>query len=334
MVKLMKKISIAIMMFALMALLVACGGGADKEKESDKSSDKSTPTEENNETEEAESDVIEITHELAKEPVEVKKNPGKVVVFDFGMLDTFDELGIEVAGVPQKNIPSYLSKYEDEKYENVGGLKEPDLETIHAMQPDVIFISGRQSDMYDELSEIAPTVYVGLDTSNYMESFKGNMEMVAEIFGKEDEMTAELAEIDEQITAIKEKTDASDEKALIILGNEGKVSAYGSSSRFGIIHDVFGFKAADDNIETSTHGQSITFEYILETNPDVLFVIDRDAAIGGESSAKDSVENDLVKKTTAYENDAIYYLDPNYWYLSGGGLLSIKEMIKEIEDAL
>lgn len=334
MVKLMKKISIAIMMFALMALLVACGGGADKEKESDKSSDKSTPTEENNETEEAESDVIEITHELAKEPVEVKKNPEKVVVFDFGMLDTFDELGIEVAGVPQKNIPSYLSKYEDEKYENVGGLKEPDLETIHAMQPDVIFISGRQSDMYDELSEIAPTVYVGLDTSNYMESFKGNMEMVAEIFGKEDEMTAELAEIDEQIAAIKEKTDASDEKALIILGNEGKVSAYGSSSRFGIIHDVFGFKAADDNIEASTHGQSITFEYILETNPDVLFVIDRDAAIGGESSAKDSVENDLVKKTTAYENDAIYYLDPNYWYLSGGGLLSIKEMIKEIEDAL
>lgn len=324
----MKKISIAMMMFALMALLVACGGGADKEKESDTSGDKSTPTEE------AESDVIAVTHELASEPVEVAKNPETVVVFDFGMLDTFDELGIEVAGVPQQNIPSYLSKYGDEKYENVGGLKEPDLETIHAMQPDVIFISGRQSDMYDELSEIAPTVFVGLDTTNYMESFKGNMELVGEIFGKEDEIAAELAEIDEQIAAIKEKTDASEDKALIILGNEGKVSAYGSSSRFGLIHDVFGFKAADENIESSTHGQSITFEYILETNPDVLFVIDRDAAVGGEASAKDSIENDLVKKTTAFENDAIYYLDPNYWYLSGGGLLSIKEMIKEIEAAL
>ena len=33
----MKKLSIAIMMFALMALLVACGGGKDEEKESDKS---------------------------------------------------------------------------------------------------------------------------------------------------------------------------------------------------------------------------------------------------------------------------------------------------------
>lgn len=326
----------AIMMFALMALLVACGGD---DKETDTSAETpetpdTTVEEEVEEEEPVESGVIEITHEYAKEPIEVTKNPETVVVFDFGMLDTFDELGIEVAGVPQKNIPSYLSKYEDEKYENVGGLKEPDFETIHAMQPDVIFISGRQAEMYDELSEIAPTVFVGLDTSNYMESFKGNMELVAEIFGKEDEMAAELADIDEKIAAIKEKTDASEEKALIVLGNEGKVSAYGPSSRFGIIHDVFGFKAADENIESSTHGQSITFEYILETNPDVLFVIDRDAAIGGEASAKDSIENDLVKKTTAFENDAIYYLDPNYWYLSGGGLLSIKEMIKEIEAAL
>ena len=59
--------------------------------------------------------------------------------------------------------------------------------------------------MYKELSEIAPTIFVGVDTAHYMESFKDNMEMVAEIFGKEDEMKAELAEIDEQIAAINEK---------------------------------------------------------------------------------------------------------------------------------
>ena len=53
----------------------------------------------------------------------MEKNPEKVVVFDFGMLDTLDELGIEVAGVPQANVPSYLSKYEDSKYTNVGRLE-------------------------------------------------------------------------------------------------------------------------------------------------------------------------------------------------------------------
>ena len=176
--------------------------------------------------------------------------------------------------------------------------------------------------------------YVGLDTAHYMDSFKHNMELVAEIFGKEDEMKAELAEIDEQIAAIKEKTASNDAKALIVLGSEGKVSAYGPNSRFGLIHDVFGFKAADEKIEVSTHGQNITFEYILETNPDILFVVDRDAAVGGDASAKDSIENELVKKTNAYKNDKIIYLNADYWYLSGGGLLSMKEMIKEVEAGL
>lgn len=254
----MKKISIALMMFAMMLVLAACG--SDSKEESKKETDKDTSN--TDATEEVET--VEIKHDLDDKPVVLDKNPETIVVFDFGVLDTLDELGIEVAGVPQMNVPSYLSKFEDEKYTNVGGLKEPDLETIHAMDPDVIFISGRQSDMYKELSDIAPTVFVGLDTSNYMESFKSNMNMLAEVFEKEEEMDAAIADIEERIAAVKEKTDASDEKALIVLGNQGKVSAYGSNSRFGIIHDVFGYKAADEKIEVSTHGQNITFEYILE----------------------------------------------------------------------
>lgn len=325
----MKKFTVALMMFALMALLVACGAN-DKDESSEKTPDTNSDKPETEEVEEAEE--MTITHDLGETTIE--KNPEKVVVFDFGMLDTLDELGIEVAGVPQKNVPAYLSQYEDEKYTNVGGLKEPDFETIHAMNPDVIFISGRQSDMYKELNEIAPTIFVGIDTQDYMNSFKSRMDWVGELFGKEDEVAAELAEIDESIAAIKEKAEASDAKALIVLGNEGKVSAYGPGSRFGIIHDVFGFKPADEKIEVSTHGQGISFEYILETNPDILFVVDRDKAIGTDASAKDAIENEIVMKTTAYENDKIIYLDPGYWYLSGGGLQSVKEMIKEVEPVL
>jgi len=317
----MKKISIMLMMFALMALLVACGTKEEK-----------TPETKSAAVDTKESETITIKHEYGEAVVE--KNPEKVVVFDFGILDTLDELGVEVAGLPQANIPSYLSKYEDEKYTNVGSLKEPDFEAIHAMNPDVIFISARQAELYKEFSEIAPTVYVGLDTAHYMDSFKHNMELVADIFGKEDEMKNEIAEVDEQIAAINEKTANNGSNALIVLGSEGKVSAYGPNSRFGLIHDVFGFKAADEKIEISTHGQNITFEYVLETNPDVLFVVDRDAAVGGDASAKDSIENELVMKTNAFKNDKIVYLNAEYWYLSGGGLISMKEMIKEVEAGL
>ncbi|MGN7386414.1 siderophore ABC transporter substrate-binding protein [Sporosarcina sp. SAFN-015] len=320
----MKKLSITLLLTALMIVLAACG---TKDKDNEKAT--GSDAEKNNAAE-----TISVEHELSDKPVEVPKNPEKVVVFDFGTLDTLDELGVEVAGLPRANVPGYLSKYDDDKYANLGSLKEPDFEAIHAMKPDLIIISTRQAELYEDFAEIAPTIYVGIDYAHYIDSFKHNAELMGQIFGKEDEVKAELAEIDENVEAIREKTSSVNEKALIVLASEGKVSAYGPNSRFGLIHDVLGFTAADEKIEISTHGQNIAFEYIVEKNPDVLFVIDRDAAIGNGASAKDSIENDLVKKTNAYKNNKIIYLNGEYWYLSGGGLLSMKEMIKEVEAAL
>ncbi|WP_126429022.1 siderophore ABC transporter substrate-binding protein [Brevibacillus marinus] len=277
------------------------------------------------------SEELTIKHQLGE--TKVKKNPQKVVVFDMGALDTLDKLGIAVAGVPQDSLPSYLEKYKDAKYANVGSLKEPDFEKINEIGPDVILISARQSEMYDELSEIAPTVYVGVDNARYVDSFKENVKLLGELFGKEDAVEAELAKIDEAIKSLREKAAASGKKGLVILTTGGKVTAFGPGSRFGLIHDEFGVTPVDTNIEVSTHGQSISFEYIAEKNPDYLFVVDRDAVVGGEgaSSAKEVVENELVKNTKAYQNNQIVYLDPNYWYLSGGGLISVLEMVKQVD---
>lgn len=317
----MKKLLLIAFTLMMVAFLAACG--ADEEATDSKTAAA--------DTKEASTETVTVTHELGETTFD--KNPEKVVVFDFGILDSMDKLGIEaVAGVPQANIPSYLEKFADaEKYENVGTLKEADFEAIHAMKPDLIIISGRQAAMYEEFTDIAPTIHLGVDTTKYMESFEGNMHTLGEIFGKKDEVKEELAAIETQIEGVK--ASATDEKALIVLANEGKVSAYGAASRFGIIHDVFGVKQADEGIEASTHGQSISFEYILETNPDMMFVVDRNAAVGTDASAKDSLENELVQKTTAYKEDKIIYLDPDYWYLSGGGLQSVSEMVKEIQSA-
>ncbi len=318
----MKKWSILGLIFSMILVLAACGGVSNKEDQSKTTSTSKTDTAEK----------IKIKHKYGEAVIE--KNPQKVVVFDFGVLDTLDELGIDVTGVPQATIPSYLKKYADKKYTNVGSLKEPDFEAIHALKPDVIFISARQAELYDQFAEIAPTVFVDFDYTNYMDSFEKNMNMVGEIFGKEDQVASELKDIKTSVGELNEKASALDKKALIVLANEGKISAFGPSSRFGLIHDVFGFGAADKNIEVSTHGQSITFEYIMEQNPDVLFVIDRNVAVGGETGAKKAVENELVQKTKAYKDGKIIYLDSDTWYLSGGGLKSVKLMTEEIKKSL
>ncbi|HLS36475.1 MAG TPA: siderophore ABC transporter substrate-binding protein [Bacillota bacterium] len=279
-----------------------------------------------------ETETITVEHELGTD--HVKKNPEKVVVFDFGALDTLDELGIDIAGLPKATIPSYLAKYNDEKYENVGSLKEPDFEKIAEIDPDVIIISGRQSTLYDQLKELAPVVYVDIDTTKYMESFEENLEILGEIFDKESEIEEKLSTIKDDIEQLVKKAEDESKSALIILANDDKISAYGPKSRFGIIHDAFGLTPVDENIEASTHGMNVTFEYVMERDPDILYVIDRGAAIGEESSAEQIVENSLVERTKAYQNDNIIYLHPDYWYLSGGGLVSVSEMVKEIEASL
>lgn len=316
----MKKFRLFALLTVLALFLAACGSGDDN-KESGKS-------------EETKDETLTITHELGE--TKVKKNPEKVVVFDFGVLDSLKELGVEVAALPKMAIPPYLSEFEDEKYENVGSLKEPDFEKLSEIQPDLIIISARQAELYDQFEEIGPTLYLGINYENYVDSFKNNMKLLGQIFDKEDEVEKKLAEIDDAIKAVNDKAAASGKKALIVLANEGKVSAYGPKSRFGFVHDVLGVQPVDENIEASTHGQSISFEYIVEKDPDILYVIDRGAAIGQgqDQPAKQVIENDLVKNTKAYKEGNIVYLDPSYWYLSGGGFISMKEMIAEIDKSL
>lgn len=265
--------------------------------------------------------------------VEVQKNPQKVVVFDNGSLDTLDALGVgdRVIGAATKNLPSYLDKYKD--VESAGGIKEPDLEKINQLQPDLIIISGRQSDYKEELAKITPTLYLAVDTKEPWESVQQNVNALAEIFGKEDKAKEELATLTKEIEETKEKASKLEQTALVTLVNEGQLSAYGSGSRFGLVHDVFGFKQADDQIEASTHGQSVSYEYILEKNPGILFVVDRTKAIGGDDSKDNVSANELVAQTDAGKNDQVISLQPDVWYLSGGGLESMKLMIEDVNQA-
>lgn len=320
----MKKIYISLLLVVVMVIAAACGSNNSGNNGNDNTSN-------NNEA----SETMTIEHELGTS--EVEKNPEKVVVFDFGVLDTFKKLGLEdkVVGVAQSGvIPSYIDEFASEDYANIGSLKEPDFEKIAELDPDLILISGRQSEVYDQLQEIAETVFIGVDTENYMDSFTENVTTIGEMFGKESEVEDALAEIDDTIASVNEKAEEADKNALIILANDDKISAYGPSSRFGIIHDVFGVPAVDEGIEVSTHGSNVSFEYVTEQDPDLLYVIDRGAVVGGESSAKQVVENKLMERTKAFQNDDIYYLDPEFWYLSGGGLISVQEMANQIEESL
>ncbi|MGL5582956.1 MAG: hypothetical protein ACRDCE_18660, partial [Cetobacterium sp.] len=78
---------------------------------------------------------ITINHVMGT--TEVVKNPKRVIVFDYGIVEMLDTAGVEIIGLPKESLPKFLEKYSDEKYINVGGLKDPNLEKIYEMKPDL-----------------------------------------------------------------------------------------------------------------------------------------------------------------------------------------------------
>lgn len=327
----MKSFKKAALASTLVLLLAACGNDQPAEATATTATSETQST--TSATTEAKPATMTIKHNAGETTVNM--NPQRVVAFDFGSLDTLEALGVDVIGIPKANIPAYLSKYKDAKYTDFGGLKEPDFEAVYKAKPDFIVLSDRQVNLYDQFSEIAPSVNFNIDINNYMTSLEDHTIALGKLFEKEDTAKAQLDDLKAQIEAIKTQTKDMPDRALIVLANDGKISAYGPGSRFGFIHDTLGFKPADDKIEVSRHGQNITFEYVMNLDPEYIFVIDRSAVVGNsETAAKDLIENDLVKNTQAFKNGKIVYLDPNVWYLSGGGLKSTQSMVDDIKKAL
>lgn len=278
-------------------------------------------------------EAVEVRHDLGA--ATVKANPKRIVAFDFSILDSIDSLGIEGLefAIPKQTVPPYLAKFKAESVVDAGGMKEPNLEKIFEFRPDVIFISARQTDYYDKFSQIAPTIYANVDYKDFIPTFKKNMAMLGDLFDvreKADTMAGALAD---KAAAIAAKAQSDEKKALVVMVNDGAISVYGPGSRFGLIHDVLKVAPADPGVRVSTHGQSVDFEYLSRINPDILFVINRNAAIGNNGVSK-VLDNELVQNTKAGKTGKIIHLDSSVWYLSGAGLESLPIMLKEVDAAL
>ncbi|WP_187973296.1 siderophore ABC transporter substrate-binding protein [Aquibium microcysteis] len=280
----------------------------------------------------AASEEIRVRH--AQGETVLPARPARVFTFDLAALDTLDALGVAVAGVPGSNVPDYLGRYRGEEYLKIGSLFEPDFEAIAAAEPDLVIVAGRSSPRYAELSRIAPTIDLTVAPDAYLQGAKANAALLGLIFGKEAEAGNLVAGLDAAVASLQEAARPAG-GVLVIMTNGGKVTAYGPGSRFGWIHDDIGFAPAATEVVAATHGEAVSFEYLLQINPDWLFVVDRDSAIGSAgASAAATLDNDLVAATKAARNGRIVYVDTVRWYLVGPGIAAVRTVIDEIAAAL
>lgn len=272
--------------------------------------------------------------------LEVPYDPERIAILDMACLDIIDSLGVgdRVVGSAGTSL-DYLQDYvTDQNIENLGTIKEADMEAVMACEPDVIFIGGRLSSSYDALSEIAPVVYLSTDTEiGVVESVRKNASTIAAMFGLEDQVDELMVDFDERIETLE--AFAEGKTAIVGMCTSGSFNVLGNDGRCSMIGREIGFEnvGVDANVDTSTHGNEASFEYVVEKNPDYIFVMDRDAAIGtdGAQLAQDIMENELVQGTDAYKNGQLVYLEhPAVWYTAEGGVQALDLMLQDLENTL
>lgn len=357
----MKK-KMAVLFISVMAAgLAACGQA--KNEVSEKTDNTVIVTE----VDEAKPETIQITTLNAnKEEVEitVPYDPQRIAILDLAALDIIDNLGMgdRVVGMADTSI-DYLSAYaENSELTNLGTIKEADLEAVMECEPDVIFIGGRLAAAYDALSEIAPVIYLATDTEiGVVESVTKNATTIASLFGLESEIEEKTSDFAERMKALQVIADGR--TALVGMTTSGSFNLLGNDGRCSIIGVEIGFNnLTDDHRDQSqeneeqqgnraqgetgsggqgqsgsTHGNEASFETVLAENPDYIFVMDRDNAIGTEGAqlAQEIVENELVMDTDAYKNGNIIYLEhPAVWYTAEGGITALDIMLQDLEKAL
>lgn len=247
-------------------------------------------------------------------PVTVPVNPQKVISLDNRTYETLSNWGIELVAAPKGVMPADSPYVTNESVLDIGNHREPNLEIIAAADPDLVIIGQRFASYYEEIKKLVPNAAVidlNFDVSeeadkpgeNLVNGLKDSTVALGKIFDKNKEAEQLTADFDQAIEAVKSAYNGTDTiMSVVVSGGNIGFSAPHSGRVWGPMYEVFGWvPALDIDNTTSDHqGDDISVEAIAQSNPDWIFVLDRDAAV---SSVTDAVPaQDVIDQSPALQN--------------------------------
>ncbi|CCB93291.1 ferric anguibactin-binding protein precursor [Streptococcus salivarius CCHSS3] len=263
---------------------------------------------------------------------ELKKAPKRIVILDNLYGEILDPLDITPVGATTGQADSqefstlFKKQYKDAKVVSVGWQGNPDLDKIAELKPDLILMTGEQEDLYEELSEIAPTVGYQINTDENWDYHETSLK-VAEIFDKRDEMKKDLDRLDarEAVFAENVKAKFGDQKLLYlrVTDNDIRYYAYG---HFGYLYDTYHFNRAE-TFNPDDMFQVIDPDKLKDINPDLLIV---------QADSQELLDNKLKNTPVwtslkAVQNNKVIYADYST-YMLGFGIVSQEAIMKQISD--
>lgn len=360
----MKKTAALVLTIAMIATLAACtAGGPPSEapaQVSDSPAASSVPTPA--EATPTEGSKVTVT-DFNKEQVEVLVNPKRVAIYDYAILDMLQSVGVEKAGIEQlvvpakDNLPDALAYYKtagDDKVLTGGSLFYLDWDVLDLVQPELVILGGRSFGMNasgerlgdedaaryksDTMEKYADAAFIKLSmnssNSDMTADMENNVAALAAIFPEiAPELESKMAELKGRIGDLNSKAQASGKKALFcMMVDQTTLSVFMPGSRFGMLYDDFGFSPVDGDAVawTDQHGFDVRAEYVLEKNPDVIFLLDRSATVGSGAGAENFLKDPIIARTHAALNSDIYVLTGDAWYTMTGGFTAVETMLADL----
>ena len=262
----------------------------------------------------------------------LKKVPKRIVILDNLYGEILNPLDITPVGATTGQADSqefstlFKKQYKDAKVVSVGWQGNPDLDKIAELKPDLILMTGEQEDLYEELSEIAPTVGYQINTDENWDYHETSLK-VAEIFDKRDEMKKDLDRVDarEAVFAENVKAKFGNQKLMYlrVTDNDIRYYAYG---HFGYLYDTYHFNRAE-TFNPDDMFQVIDPDKLKDINPDLLIV---------QADSQELLDNKLKNNPVwsslkAVQNNKVIYADYST-YMLGFGIVSQEAIMKQISD--
>jgi len=249
--------------------LTACGGAEERSAATGDAADGEFPR----------------TVEHARGSTEIPAEPERVVVLDTGELDTLVALGVTPVGAVTTAVSTGFLSYLQEPAEGVaevGTIGEPDLEAIAAARPDLILSNEvRHADLYDELSQIAPTVFA----ADLGDTWKENVALAAEALGREEEAADVLEEYESDAAALGESLGEAPTVSPVRFV-AGGIRVYSAESFIGTVLGDIGVPLVD-----VPAGEVPTF---AELSPEQVTLADADVVLWSSYGAPDESGQDEV----------------------------------------
>ena len=257
--------------------------------------------------------------------VVVPVNPKVVVALDNRTFETLEDWGIKLVAAPKGVMNADSSYVLDESVLDIGNHREPNLEIIAAADPELVIIGQRFASFDEEIRAMVPNAAVinlNFDVSeeaetpdeNLVNGLKNSTIALGQIFEKNEEAENLVADFDKAIEDAKAAYDGeATVMSVVVSGGEIGFSAPRTGRVWGPMYEIFGWIPALSVADaTSDHqGDDVSVEAIAQSNPDWLFVLDRDAATAAEEEstpAKDVIDNaPALQNVTAVTTEQIVY---------------------------